>query len=141
MLIETNTMCVNSSASGHGCYALDRPEKGCLKGNCRFYKTEYQLKVDEAKAKSRCEDLGIDFKPRSEVIEEIDRVSKYWKERQTREKMKHPRSIIKYNSRENDYTEYNSLETASKATGISPEKLELLIRKNEEYGGYKFVYI
>lgn len=140
MLIDTNLMCVNSSPTGHGCYALDRPEKGCREGNCPFYKTEYQLKVDEAWARNRCERLGLDFKTRAEVVEEMDRSSKYWKIRADKEKKKHPKGIIKYNSRDNIYIEYNSLQSASQDTGISVDKLMILLAKNEEYKGFKYIY-
>lgn len=136
----TNLQCVNSDSVGRYCIALNEIHKKCLDGECPFYKTDYQHKVGEAKAKSRCENLGIVFKTRSEIISEMNRIAHIQKERYEKEKERRNSKIIQFNSKENVYIEYDSLESVAKAFSVPIEIIEKIIKGKETYKGFRFVY-
>lgn len=138
-LKTTNLQCVNSDPIGCYCIALNEIHKKCLKGECPFFKTDYQFKVGEARAKTHCDSLGIVFQTRAEVIESMNRISQVSKDNY-RKHRKPEVKIIQYNSKENTYVEYDSVESASKELGISVEKVEHLVKYKETYKGYRFVF-
>lgn len=136
----TNLQCVNSDTVGRYCLALNEIHKNCLKGGCPFYKTDYQFKTGEAKAKRHCDDLGIVFRTRAEVMDDMNKVSQIQKTRYQKEKKTQSLKVIQYNSKENTYVEYDSIESVAKELGVSTEKVERLIKYKEPYKGYRFVF-
>lgn len=136
----TNSQCVNSDTLGYFCLALNEIHKKCLKGECPFYKTDYQFKTGEANAKRRCDSLGIVFRTRAEVINDMNRVSQIQKDRYEKERRVQSLKVIQYNSKENTYVEYDSIESVAKSLGIGKDKVEHLIKYREPYKGYRFVF-
>ena len=136
MTAQTNPTCVNHD--NRRCDALIEIHKGCFKADCPFYKTDYDFKVSEARARRRCDALGIPFKTRDEVIDDMDRASTRSHNKAVR---KNAKKVVQYNTSEHSFTEYESLLDASDHVGIPVIKLELLIKKNETYNGYRYVYI
>lgn len=136
----TNLKCVNSDSIGYYCIALKEIDKKCLTGECPFYKTDYQFKVSESKAKERCDCLGYAFKTRTDVIDDMSKVSRVQKDRYNRERKLNSLKVIQYNSQENTYIEHDSIDSVAKSLGISTEKVEHIIRYREPYKGYRFVF-
>ena len=137
---KVNPMCVCSNEYATYCYAVTTPEYGCALGDCPFFKTEAQNRVEEARCKARCDDLEIRFISRDEVIREgMTDWAKYQKYKKPHPDMR-LKKVTMYNSRDDIYIEYNSMEAACQANGISRDKLLALIKKDEEYHGYRFVY-
>jgi len=134
----TNPSCINSD--GASCIALAVVHDGCNNATCPFCKTEFQFKVTESRARRRCDGMGIPFTSRDEVLAEYTRSANMARKRKERNKVKTINGVIKYNSGDHIYVEYDSLESASVDTGIPTMKLKLLIEKNEEYQGYKYVW-
>lgn len=137
---QTNLQCVNSDSIGYYCIALNEIHKKCQSAECPFYKTDFQFKVAEAKAKRRCDDLGIRFKTRSQVIEEMSRLSKIQKERYEKEKKRDTFKVIQYNSQEQIYIEHENIENAAEYIKLPIEVVERIIKNKESYKGFKFVY-
>ena len=137
---QTNLQCVNSDSVGRYCLALNEIHKNCLKGECPFYKTDYQFKTGEAKAKRHCDNLGIVFRTRAEVMEDMNRVSQIQRDRYRKDKAKSQLKVIQYNSKENTYIEYDSIESVAKELGVSTEKVERFIKYKEPYKGFRFVF-
>ena len=137
--MRTNITCVNQN--GMECEALVTVHKGCHDGTCPFYKTEYDFKVSEAKSRRLCEDRGIGFVSREKIIHDIKHSTYKQNKYKKRKASKAPQTVVQYNTDQDVYIEYNSLESASQSLGIDPVKLELIIKKNEVYGGYRFVYL
>lgn len=69
---QTNSQCINSGKLGYGCVALKDVEYGCLQGICPFYKSNEDFEESEKRAQSRCRALGIHFRSRKEVIDEMN---------------------------------------------------------------------
>lgn len=136
----TNTNCINSADTGYGCIALDKIEYGCLQAVCPFFKTQEDFEKAEAKCKKRCHDLGIGFLTRDQVIAEMNKASQEQKSRYKKDKAKLVPSVIQYNSSDNEYIHYESIGEAAMKLDMSITKLELLIKKKEEYNGYRFVF-
>ena len=137
---RTNERCICSRKHGYGCEALVEEDDGCLDGTCPFYKTEYQQKTQEEVARNRCEELGYTFRTRDEVVNEMNYRSSYDKKYKKKQKQK-DKGVLQFNTLDNEYIEYDSIGSASKILGIPIEKLTLLIRKQEEYKGYKFMML
>lgn len=85
-LKKTNLKCVNADRIGLYCLVLNDIHKGCLKGECPFYKTEETFKRTEANARRRCDDLGIVFQTRAEIIDSMNRIAQIQKERYEKSK-------------------------------------------------------
>lgn len=137
---RVNPSCVCSNEAATYCYAVTTPEYGCALGQCPFYKTEAQNRVEEARCRKRCEFLDIRFISRDEVIREGQTDwAKYQKYKKPREDGR-LKKITMYNMRDDIYIEYNSMEAACHANGLSRDKLIALIKKDEEWHGYRFVY-
>lgn len=137
-MTPTNPDCINSNNINYGCDALTKIQYGCLQGICPFYKSKEQFKEDEQREKQRCLSRGLFFKSRSRVIEDMDKVTldqrkRYYKDR--------PRDlkVIQYNTQENEYIEYSDTNECLRKTGMSGTQLELLIERNEEWHGWKFM--
>lgn len=137
---QTNLQCVSSDSVGRYCIALNEIDQGCLAGECPFYKTEYQQKMGEARAKARCLALGINFKSRDRVIRDMSKVSDIRSSYYTR-KTKSEKGVIQFRPSTQEYIEYDSVEDACNALDLSELKLDLLIKKGEKYNGYKFTYL
>ena len=135
-LKQTNLQCVNSDSVGRYCIALNEIDHGCLAGECPFFMTEYQQKMQEARAKARCLALGINFKSRDRVIRDMSKLNRYY----TR-KPKSEKGVIQFKPSTQEYIEYDSVEDACDALDLSELKLDLLIKKGEKYNGYKFTYL
>ena len=135
---KSNERCVCSFKLGYGCEALVEEDDGCLDGTCPFYKTEKQQKESEEKARERCEALGYTFKSRDQVVDEMNYRSKYDKRHRQKER---DGGVLQYSTLENEYYQHDSIEACSKALGIPVDKLKLLIRKQEEYKGYRYMML
>lgn len=139
-MVKTNSQCVNAGKLGYECIALSKPAKGCLEGKCPFYKTREDLDASEKKAKGKCNALGIHFRSRSEVIEEMNGTTKRDLKRLERERKKLKTSkVIQFNSRDNIYIEFTGLADCAKELDIPVELLEHIIRNKESFRGFRFV--
>lgn len=139
-MTKTNSQCVNSGKLGYECMALMKPEYGCLQGICPFYKSVEDFEISEKRAQAKCRALGIHFRTRDEVIDEMNGTTRRDLKRLERERQKLKTSkVIQYNSRSNMYIEYDNTEKCAEALGIPVEALESIIRKKEVYKGFKFV--
>ena len=138
MLIPTNLECINSSL-GKYCTALNEVDEGCMDGTCKFFKTDADFKKAEAKACRRCERLGLEFRSRAKVIEEMDHVAGVTKKRNLKKQVQ--RKIIQYRSEDQVYIEHESIEECAAKLDMPKEKLLLLIKKGESWKGYKFVLV
>jgi hypothetical protein len=139
-MVKTNSQCVNAGKLGYECVALMKPTKGCLEGKCPFFKTQEDFEKTEKKAKDKCCALGIHFRSRKEVIDEMNGTTKRDLKRLERERKRLKTSkVIQYNSRSNMYIEYDNTEKCADALGIPMEVVESIIRKGEVYKGFKFV--
>lgn len=85
-LKKSNLKCVNADRIGLYCTVLNEIHKGCLKGECPFFKTEEAFKATETKARRRCDDLGIVFRTRAEVIDDMLKIAQIQKERYEKSK-------------------------------------------------------
>lgn len=138
MIRTTKERCICSSKTGYGCDALVEEDAGCLDGTCPFFKTECMQTTSERAARERCEKTGFTFKSRDEVMNEYEYKSKYDKRRRQKEK---DAGVLQFNTLENEFIEYDSMASASKTLGIPLEKLKLIIKKGEEYHGYKYMLL
>ena len=136
---KSNVECALSNKFGYGCSVLIETDDGCLNGTCPFYRTEHDIRMSETKDKARCNMLGIRFRSRADVLSEVEYKAKYDKRR--RKPKEDKEIVLQYNTIEYSFTEYDFIESACKAVGISRERLETLIRKGKEYKGYKFTKI
>ena len=139
-MVKTNSQCVNAGKLGYGCIALNDVPYGCLQGVCPFCKSAEDFEASEKKAKDRCNALGIHFRTRDEVIDEMNGTTRRDLKRLERERQKLKTSkVIQYNSRSNMYIEHDNTEKCADALGIPVEAVESIIRKGEVYKGFKFV--
>lgn len=137
---QTNSQCINSGKLGYGCVALKAVEYGCLQGVCPFCKSNEDFEESEKRAQSRCRALGIHFRTRDEVIDEMNGTTRRDLKRLERERQKLKTSkVIQYNSRSNMYIEYDNTDKCADALGIPVEVVESIIKKGEVYKGFKFV--
>ena len=139
-MVKTNSQCVNAGKLGYGCIALNDVPYGCLQGVCPFCKSAEDFEASEKKAKDRCNALGIHFRTRSEVIDEMSGTTKRGLKRLERERKKLKSSkVIQYNSRANVYNEFNSVDDCAKELDIPVELLECVIKNKETFRGFRFV--
>ena len=138
MMEISNASCINSEG-GLGCIALDRVQPGCVNGVCPFFKTKGTFNREERRSAKRCADLGIVFASRDEVIKILDQNYRYFEKRSNKKKL--IPKVVQYNTQENTFTEFNDIGEASAALGMSITKLEVLIKKREEYKGFKYTYL
>lgn len=139
-MVKTNSQCVNAGKLGYGCIALNDVPYGCLQGVCPFCKSTEDFEASEKKAKDRCNALGIHFRTRSEVIDEMSGTTKRGLKRLERERKKLKSSkVIQYNSRANVYIEFNSVDDCAKKLDIPVELLECIIKNKESFRGFRFV--
>lgn len=139
-MTPTNPECINSDKVNYGCEALTKVQYGCLQGVCPFFKSKEEFTECEAREKQRCKSLGFHFKSRTEVIEDMNRTTeeqrkRYYKDRKRRNPVT---KVIQYNSSENTYIEYSSVDEAISKAGIPADKLSVLLRTGEEWNGYRF---
>lgn len=142
-MTPTNPECINSGKLGYECDALVKVQYGCLQGVCPFFKTIEQFEEDEAREKQICLSRGYHFKSREQVIEDMARTTEIQKKRYQKDKKKakpEPK-VLQYNTKENSYIEYDSIGNAVNELMIPRSKLELLIKRGEEYQGYKFILV
>lgn len=137
---QTNSQCVNSGKLGYGCVALNLIPYGCLQGVCPFYKSNEDFEESEKRAQARCRALGIHFRTRDEVIDEMNGTTKRDLKRLERERQKLKTSkVIQFNSRENIYIEYESIDKCAQAIKVPVELMEYIIKSKEPFRGFKFV--
>lgn len=139
-MTKTNSQCVNSGKLGYECMALMKPEYGCLQGICPFYKSIEDFEISEKRAQAKCRALGIHFRTRDEVIDEMNGTTRRDLKRLERERKKMKTSkVIQYNSRDNIYVEYMNVADCAKDLDIPIELLEHIIRNKESFRGFRFV--
>lgn len=139
-MVKTNFQCVNAGKLGYGCVALNDVPYGCLQGVCPFYKSAEDFEASEKKAKDRCYALGIHFRSRKEVIDEMNGTTKRDLKRLERERNRLKTSkVIQFNSRENIYIEYESIDKCAQAIKVPVELMEYIIKSKEPFRGFSFV--
>lgn len=137
---QTNSQCINSGKLGYGCVALKDVEYGCLQGVCPFYKSNEDFEISEKRAQARCRALGIHFRTRDEVIDEMNGTTRRDLKRLERERNRLKTSkVIQFNSRENIYIEYESIDKCAQAIKVPVELIEYIIKSKEPFRGFKFV--
>lgn len=139
-MTPSNPNCINAGKLGYECVALMKPTKGCLEGKCPFYKTQEDFEKTEKKAKDKCYALGIHFRSRKEVIDEMNGTTKRDLKRLERERKRLKTSkVIQFNSRENIYIEYESIDKCAQAIKVPVELMEYIIKSKEPFRGFSFV--
>lgn len=139
-MMKTNSQCVNAGKLGYECVALMKPEYGCLQGICPFYKSIEDFEKSEKRAQAKCRALGIHFRTRDEVIDEMNGTTRRDLKRLERERNRLKTSkVIQFNSRENIYIEYESIDKCAQAIKVPVELMEYIIKSKEPFRGFSFV--